>query len=123
MTPGPVTYTPEVLAILGRQTIRHSNPVFLAEFATLLHHLRVIFGASPQDQPFVLSGSGTLGYDFIGANLLDGGRPRCVLLINTGKFGDRWAEYMRAIGNTFDSFHLISSVISLSTYLSIQAWS
>lgn len=38
-------------------------------------------------QPFIIAGSGTLGWDLVAANLVEAGDP--VLLLNTGYFGDR----------------------------------
>ena len=38
-------------------------------------------------QPFIIAGSGTLGWDLFAANFMEAGEH--VLLINTGFFGDR----------------------------------
>jgi len=102
MLPGPVIYSPTVLEMLGRPTVSHVSPEFISEFASLLKNLRILFGASEKDQPFVFSGGGTLGYEFLVTNLLLRSNyrevvPR-VLLLNTGKFGDRWSKYIKALG-------------------------
>lgn len=42
-------------------------------------------------QPFIISASGTLGWDMVAANLVEPGED--VLVLNTGFFGDRWVQF------------------------------
>jgi alanine-glyoxylate transaminase / serine-glyoxylate transaminase / serine-pyruvate transaminase len=42
-------------------------------------------------QPFLISGSGTLGWDQVAANLVEPGEN--ALVLNTGYFGDSFAEW------------------------------
>ncbi|KAI9910013.1 hypothetical protein PsorP6_010433 [Peronosclerospora sorghi] len=54
-------------------------------FSQCLEKMRKVYLA-PDDQPLVVAGSGTLGWDMVGANLISEGDD--VLFINTGYFGD-----------------------------------
>lgn len=47
-------------------------------------------------QPFVVSGSGTLGWDMVAANLVEAGEA--VLVVNTGYFGDSFGEALETYG-------------------------
>src|SRR3569833_51358 len=47
-------------------------------------------------QPFVLSGSGTLGWDLVAANLVEPGED--VLVLGTGYFSDGFADCLRVYG-------------------------
>ena len=42
-------------------------------------------------QPFLVSGSGTLGWDQVAANLIEPGDN--VLVLNSGYFGDSFADW------------------------------
>lgn len=59
--------------------------------------LRKLFQtADPASQPFVISGSGTLGWDLIAANLVEAGED--VLVLTTGYFSDGFADCLRTYG-------------------------
>jgi len=59
--------------------------------------LRKLFQTtSPASQPFVLSGSGTLGWDLVAANLVEPGEH--VLVLGTGYFSDGFADCLRVYG-------------------------
>jgi alanine-glyoxylate transaminase/serine-glyoxylate transaminase/serine-pyruvate transaminase len=59
--------------------------------------LRKLFQTSdPASQPFVLSGSGTLGWDFVAANLVETGED--VLVLSTGYFSDGLADCLGVYG-------------------------
>ena len=59
--------------------------------------LRKLFQTSdPASQPFVISGSGTLGWDFIAANLAERGDD--VLVLHTGYFADSFADCFETYG-------------------------
>lgn len=78
----------------------HISPGFLEEFGSALEHLRTVFGA-PTGQPIILSGSGTLGWEVIAANLLeskDGSSDADVLVVNTGYFSDSWKDCFECFG-------------------------
>lgn len=59
--------------------------------------LRKLFQTSdPAAQPFVISGSGTLGWDLVAANLIEPGED--VLVLGTGYFSDGLADCLRVYG-------------------------
>ncbi len=59
--------------------------------------LRSLFQTTdPSAQPFVLSGSGTLGWDLVAANLIEPADD--VLVLGTGYFSDGFADCLRVYG-------------------------
>jgi len=63
--------------------------------------LRKLFQTtSPSSQPFVISGSGTLGWDLVAANLVEPGED--VLVLSTGYFSDGFADCLRLYGANVD---------------------
>lgn len=59
--------------------------------------LRKIFQTTrPDTQPFVVSGSGTLGWDMVAANLAERGDE--VLVLHTGYFADSFADCFQTYG-------------------------
>ena len=65
-------------------------PNFVKAFGRALHNVKRVFLAD-DGQPFVVAGSGSLGWDMLGANVLEDGDE--VLVISQGYFGDAWAEW------------------------------
>jgi alanine-glyoxylate transaminase/serine-glyoxylate transaminase/serine-pyruvate transaminase len=95
MIPGPVEFEPAVLSAMGAPTTSHLAPNFIEAFGQALERMRRVF-LSDDGQPFVLAGSGTLAMDSAGANLVEPGDQ--VLVVNTGYFGDRYAELLERYG-------------------------
>ncbi len=95
MIPGPIEFEPAVLSALGAPTTSHVAANFIAAFGQALERLRQVF-LSPQGQPFVLAGSGTLAMDCAGANLVEPGDR--ALVVNTGYFSDRFAALLERYG-------------------------
>jgi alanine-glyoxylate transaminase / serine-glyoxylate transaminase / serine-pyruvate transaminase len=59
--------------------------------------LRKLFQTTdPASQPFVISGSGTLGWDLVAANLVEAGEE--VLVLNTGYFSDGFGDCLTTYG-------------------------
>ncbi|KAJ3115435.1 hypothetical protein HDU96_000671 [Phlyctochytrium bullatum] len=73
----------------------HVDPTFIDKFGQSLELLRKVFYA-PTGQPFVVAGSGTLTWDATAANVLEPGES--ALVINTGIFGDWFAECLGVYG-------------------------
>ena len=66
-------------------------------FGETLSMLRKLFQTTnPASQPYVISGSGTLGWDLIAANLVEAGED--VLVLSTGYFGDSFADCLTTYG-------------------------
>ena len=95
MIPGPIESTPEVLQAMGTATTSHVAPDFIEAFATALKRMREVLMA-PSGQPFVIAGSGTLAMEMTAANLIEPGDK--ALVVNTGVFGDRFAEILERHG-------------------------
>ena len=89
MIPGPTEYSQEVLSKLGEPSPGHISATFIKEMGSALKQLRTLHG-SQTGQPFILSGSGTLGWDLIACNLCDATTPAVV--VNTGYFSDSFAD-------------------------------
>lgn len=75
----------------------HVGAPFVATFGEALTMLRQLLQTSnPTSQPFVISGSGTLGWDFVAANLAERGDD--VLVLHTGYFADSFADCFETYG-------------------------
>lgn len=75
----------------------HVGAPFVATFGETLSLLRQLMQTSnPASQPFVISGSGTLGWDFVAANLAEKGDD--VLVLHTGYFADSFADCFETYG-------------------------
>lgn len=95
MIPGPIEFTPEVLAAMGSPTTSHVAANFIAAFGESLERLRKVF-RSPSGQPLILAGSGTFAMDSAAANLIEPGDR--ALVVNTGYFSDRFARILHRYG-------------------------
>ena len=70
---------------------------FVNTFGDTLTMLRKLFQTvRPDSQPFVISGSGTLGWDLVAANLAE--RDEEVLVLHTGYFADSFADCFETYG-------------------------
>lgn len=75
----------------------HVGAGFVATFGETLSMLRRLFQTTdPASQPFVISGSGTLGWDLVAANLMEPGET--ALVLSSGYFGDGFADCLKAYG-------------------------
>ena len=75
----------------------HVSAPFVATFGEVLTMLRRLLQTSnPASQPFVISGSGTLGWDLVAANLVESGDE--VLVLHTGYFADSFADCFQTYG-------------------------
>jgi alanine-glyoxylate transaminase/serine-glyoxylate transaminase/serine-pyruvate transaminase len=75
----------------------HTAPPFVKVFGEALSMLRQLFQTTnPKSQPFVINGSGTLGWDQVAANLAE--RDDDVLVLHTGYFADSFADCFETYG-------------------------
>lgn len=75
----------------------HVGQPFVNAFGETLTLLRKLFQTSdPASQPFVISGSGTLGWDQVAANLLEPGEE--ALVLHSGYFADSFADCLETYG-------------------------
>lgn len=70
---------------------------FVKVFGESLTMLRTLFKTQdPASQPFIITGSGTLGWDQVASNLAEPGED--VLLLHTGYFANSFADCFEAYG-------------------------
>lgn len=97
LIPGPIEYDDTVLESMGHFSQSHVGAPFVATFGETLSMLRQLFQTSdPAAQPFVISGSGTLGWDQVAANVTEPGDN--VLVLHTGYFADSFADCFETYG-------------------------
>lgn len=95
MIPGPIEFEPAVLSAMGAPTHSHAAPEFISIFSSALKRMREVW-RSPQGQPFIIAGSGTLAMEIPAANLVEAGDN--VLVISTGYFGARYRDLLERFG-------------------------
>ena len=95
MIPGPIEFEPDVLRAMSIKTSSHVAPDFIEIFGNSLELMRSIW-KSPNGQPFIVAGTGTLAMDMAAANLIEQGDN--VLIISTGYFGKRYKDIMDRYG-------------------------
>ncbi len=95
MIPGPIEFTPEVMAAMAQPTTSHVAGDFVECFGESLEMMREVFLA-PSAQPFILAGSGTLAMDAAVANIVEPGDG--VLTVNSGYFSDRMGDIAARYG-------------------------
>jgi alanine-glyoxylate transaminase/serine-glyoxylate transaminase/serine-pyruvate transaminase len=75
----------------------HVGQPFVNTFGETLCMLRKLFQTTDSSaQPFVISGSGTLGWDQVAANLAEPGEE--ALVLHTGYFADSFADCLETYG-------------------------
>ncbi|HEV09277.1 MAG TPA: alanine--glyoxylate aminotransferase family protein [Sulfurihydrogenibium azorense] len=92
-TPGPVPLPPQVIKALGQQIIHHRTPEFTNIFLQTREKLQKLLNTNRDILMFASSGTGAMEAAIV--NFFNEGDK--VLVINAGKFGERW----RDLGNTF----------------------
>ncbi|KAK8168155.1 pyridoxal phosphate-dependent transferase [Phyllosticta citrichinensis] len=97
LIPGPIEFEDAVLQAMSHYSESHVGAPFVSVFGESLSMLRKLFQTSdPASQPFVISGSGTLGWDQVAANLAEPGDE--VLVLHTGYFADSFADCFDTYG-------------------------
>ena len=94
LAPGPTPVPPEVMAAMAGPVIHHRTPAFAAVLAEVQEGLRELFGTT-QDV-LVLAASGTGAMEGAVTNLLSPGDE--AIVVNGGKFGERWTKICQAYG-------------------------
>ncbi|KAI0644186.1 PLP-dependent transferase [Trametes meyenii] len=97
--PGPIEVTDEVLFANAHPSMSHVSPDFIPVFGDCIRMVRQVLFAQDA-QPFIISGSGTLGWDQVASNLVEPGEN--VLVLNSGYFGDSFADCLRTYGAEVD---------------------
>ncbi|CZS99289.1 related to several transaminases [Rhynchosporium agropyri] len=97
LIPGPIEFDDAVLQSMSHYSESHVGAPFVATFGETLSMLRKLFQTTdPSSQPFVISGSGTLGWDLVAANLAEPGDE--VLVLHTGYFADSFSDCFETYG-------------------------
>jgi len=86
---GPIEFHEDVLQAMATPATSHVAPNFIPALGESIELLRQILFTS--GQPFIIAGSGTLGWDMTACNLIEAGEN--VLVCNSGYFGDRFGEW------------------------------
>ncbi|KAF4594170.1 hypothetical protein EYR40_008973 [Pleurotus pulmonarius] len=110
--PGPIEVTDDVLWANAHPSMSHVSAEFIPVFGDCIRMTReVLF--SKDAQPFLIAGSGTLGWDQVAANLVEAGEN--ALVLHTGYFGDSFEECLTTYGANADQLKAeIGSAVSLS---------
>ena len=94
LSPGPTPIPNEVALAMSQTMIHHRTPQFNKVFEEVRQGLKTLFGA--KGDVLILASSGTGAMEAAVANLFS---PRDkVLVINGGKFGERWLNISTAFG-------------------------
>ncbi|MGK5086645.1 alanine--glyoxylate aminotransferase family protein [Bdellovibrionota bacterium FG-2] len=113
LTPGPTPIPESVSAALARPLIHHRTKAFEAIFEEVRAGLRELF--QTRHEVLLLTATGTGAMDAAVSNLFCKGDE--VLVLNAGKFGERWTLIAQAYGlgvvelkvqagGTFEPFHV-----------------
>ena len=99
LTPGPTPLPPQVIEALSRPMIHHRTPQFQAILKEAEDGLKYVFNTN--NDVFIFASSGTGVMEAAVANLLSPGDT--AMVIEGGKFGQRWTEICQAYGVNCDS--------------------
>jgi len=98
LTPGPTAIPESVLAKFAEPVIHHRTSLFEAEFKVLQDHLKWLF--QTRQLVLTLTSTGTGAMEAAVAGLFSPGDS--VMVINGGKFGERWTKISKTYGLTVD---------------------
>jgi len=94
LAPGPTPVPPVVLLAMAQPMIHHRTPAYEALFADVRRDLRLLFQSKNEVLMFAASGTGAMEGAVV--NTLSPGDQ--VIVVQGGKFGERWAEICQAYG-------------------------
>jgi aspartate aminotransferase-like enzyme len=94
LAPGPTPVPPEVLQSMAMPIIHHRAPDFIPVMEAAREGLRWLF--QTKDEVLMLSASGTGAMDAAVTNFFSPGER--VLVVNGGKFGERWTKIAKTYG-------------------------
>ncbi|KIK61576.1 hypothetical protein GYMLUDRAFT_42586 [Collybiopsis luxurians FD-317 M1] len=97
--PGPIEVSDEVLYANAHPSMSHVSPDFIPVFGDCIRMMRTVVDTA-QGQPFLIAGSGTLGWDQVAANLIEPGEN--ALVLHSGYFGDSFADCLETYGANVD---------------------
>ncbi len=94
LTPGPTAVPPEVALEMAKPVIHHRTPVYVELFKKVNESLKAVFRT--KQEVYVLTSSGTGAMESAVVNTLSAGDT--ALVVNGGKFGERWGKICEAYG-------------------------
>ncbi len=94
LAPGPTQIPPEVLLKMAEPMIHHRNPLFETVVEEVREDLKYVFGT--KNEVLIFTSSGTGAMEGAVTNMLSTGDT--VIIIRSGKFGERWGEICDAYG-------------------------
>jgi len=94
LSPGPTPIPNEVALAMSETMIHHRTPQFNKVFEEVRQGLKTLFGT--KGDVLILASSGTGAMEAAVSNLFSPGDK--VLVINGGKFGERWLQIAQAFG-------------------------
>ena len=94
LAPGPTQVSPEVLLAMAQPVLHHRAPEFAKLFEQIRQDLKWFF--QTQNDVLVLACTGTGGMEGCVTNFLSPGEK--ALVVNGGKFGERWMKICQAYG-------------------------
>jgi aspartate aminotransferase-like enzyme len=94
MAPGPTPVPPNVLLAMAQPMIHHRTPAYEALYTEIRAGLGRLFQTRQDVVPFTCSGTGVMEAAVV--NTLSPGDT--VLVLQAGKFGERWVEICQAYG-------------------------
>jgi len=94
MTPGPTPVPPEVLLAMAQPVMHHRSPAFRAITREIRDGLRFLFQTEQEVLIFASTGTGAMEGAVV--NTLSPGDT--ALVIEAGKFGERWGELCNTYG-------------------------
>ncbi|KAI0788790.1 PLP-dependent transferase [Abortiporus biennis] len=99
LIPGPIELSDDVLYANAYPSVSHTSAEFIPIFGDSIRLTRELL-YSKDAQIFLIAGSGTLGWDQTASNLVEPGED--VLLLNSGYFGDSFADCLQTYGAKVD---------------------
>lgn len=96
LTPGPTPIPESTLAVMSQPMVHHRTPAFQKLFEEVETGLRWLF--QTKNDVLILNASGTGAMDAAVSNLFS--KSDKVLVLNAGKFGERWVKLAQAYGLT-----------------------
>jgi aspartate aminotransferase-like enzyme len=94
LSPGPTPVPNEVILAMSETMIHHRTPQFNKVFEEARKGLKTLFGT--KNEVLMLASSGTGAMEAAISNLFSAGDK--VLVVNGGKFGERWVNISNAFG-------------------------
>lgn len=98
LAPGPTQVPPEALLAMAQPILHHRSADFIEIFGQVRENLKWLF--QTEQDVIILASTGTGGMEAAVTNFISPGDR--VLVVNGGKFGERWMKICQAYGIEID---------------------